>query len=331
MDNLTHTLTALALSRAGLDRLSPRAGWILALSANLADLDAVSALAGGIAYLDYHRHFTHSLLFVPVAALLSFLAVRLLFRKRLDWRRAGLLALIGAASHPPLDWMNAYGARLLWPFSGEWFQADLFYVVDLWVWLVFLAAFAGPFLSRLVSSEIGARARPGRGWAIFALSFLLLYGFGRHLLHQRAVAMLEARIYQGEAPSRVAALPTPANPLRWTGVVETPEFYMLHSINLAGEFDPTLGQVLHKPAASPPLEAARGAGFFQGYLRFARFPHWRVSPPDGAEGGYLVQAMDLRFGTPSAPRFVANALVDESGRVKRTWFDFRPAGSSPGP
>ena len=40
---LTHSLTGLALSRAGLDRLCPRAAWLLILSANVPDSDIVVA------------------------------------------------------------------------------------------------------------------------------------------------------------------------------------------------------------------------------------------------------------------------------------------------
>ena len=41
MDNLTHTLTGLALSRAGLNRYYARAGLVLMLAANAPDIDVI--------------------------------------------------------------------------------------------------------------------------------------------------------------------------------------------------------------------------------------------------------------------------------------------------
>ena len=65
-------------------------------------------------------------------------------------------------------------------------------------------------MARLVNTEIGARTKSaGRGFAIFALLFLALYNVGRGVLHARAVATLDSRIYAGAAPQRVAALPGP--------------------------------------------------------------------------------------------------------------------------
>lgn len=73
MDNITHSLTGLALSRAGLNRFTPHASWILFLSANAPDCDVLSAFGGALRYLNYHRHLTHSLLFIPVLPLLPLL------------------------------------------------------------------------------------------------------------------------------------------------------------------------------------------------------------------------------------------------------------------
>ena len=70
MDNITHTLTGVMLSRAGLNRLSPHATLLLVVGANAPDLDVVSAIAGSSAYLQYHRGPSHSLVAIPVLALL---------------------------------------------------------------------------------------------------------------------------------------------------------------------------------------------------------------------------------------------------------------------
>lgn len=323
MDNVTHTLTGLMLSRAGLNRLTPHAAAILMLSANAADIDVASALGGSLRFLEYHRGITHSLIAIPLMAMLPVLLVWLLARTRLPWRRAYLVSLAGAASHPLLDWTNMYGVRLLSPWSERWYRADIHSVVDAWIWTVLLLALAAPALSRLVSSEIGARPGTGRGWAVLALCFFATYSFGRYLLHSRAVATLDARLYGNEAPLRVAAIPTPFNPFRWAGLVETEGFYFIYDdLNLLREFDPSGGSVFPKPSASPEIERARDTETFRAFLAFSQYPLWRVTPLAVPEGGKRVEAMDLRFGSPPQPRFVATAVLDHALRVERSWFAF---------
>jgi len=115
-------------------------------------------------------------------------------------------ALIAVASHLALDWTNVYGIRLLLPFSGRWLRADITSVVDLWIWAVLALGIAGPFLARLVGSEIASgpnrERHHGRGFAWFALLAVLLYDCARGVLHARAVASLGTRLYDDTVPSR---------------------------------------------------------------------------------------------------------------------------------
>jgi inner membrane protein len=324
MDNVTHTLAGLALGRAGLDRLAPRAGLILALAANAPDLDVLAWLAGPLAYLSWHRGLTHGLLGIPLMAILPVLIARAVARGPIPWTRSYLLSLAGAATNPLLDWTNMYGVRLLAPFSPHWFHGDFVHMFDLWIWAGLALVLVWPWLARLVGSEIGAKTAPGRGLAITVLCLLTVYCGGRYLLHQRAVAVLDSRIYSGVAPWRVAALPGAVNPFRWTGIVEGENFWSFHEVNLFEEFDPTEGRVFYKPEPSPALEAARRTPEFQRYLEFAQYVHWRVTPLDTPDGARLVEAMDLRFGSPSEPRFVATAVVLAGERVASAEFRFGP-------
>jgi inner membrane protein len=322
MDNLTHTLTGLALSRAGFNRVVPQATLILLLAANAPDIDVVTALGGSLTYLNWHRGVTHSLAGVPLVAILPVLIARLVARKPIPWLACYLVSLAGAATNPLLDWTNVYGVRLLAPFSREWFQGGFTHIFDVWIWAVLGLAFVWPPLSRLVMSEIGAKAAPGRGLAIFALCFVAAYNAGRYTLHQRAVAVLDSRIYAGAAPLRVAAFPGAVNPFRWTGIVEGDGFWSIHELNLLEEFDPTQGKMLYKPEPSPTIEAARRTPEFQQFLQFAQYVYWRLTPLDAPEGAQRVEAIDLRFGPPWAARCVATAVVLAGQRAESAGFRF---------
>jgi inner membrane protein len=326
VDNLTHSLTGILLSRAGFNRLTPQAPWILLLAANAPDIDVVSAFGGSLNYLHYHRHITHSLVMLPVLPLVCVVVVRLVSRNPLNWLGAYFMAFMGVASHLILDLTNIYGVRLLLPFSSQWLRLDITGVIDFWIWGVLLLAMFAPVLARLVNSEIGAAAQTKggaqRGFAIFALAFLVLYDGGRYIAHSRAVAILESRVYSGSAPRRVAALAASLNPFQWRGVVETPESYEIEDVNLLGEFDPATGHTFFKPDPSPALDAARRSRVFQEFLRFSQYPFWQVSPAEQVNGGTRVEAMDLRFGDPQEPGFVATIILDGHQQVTREWFQF---------
>jgi hypothetical protein len=202
-------------------------------------------------------------------------------------------------------------------------------VVDLWIWAVLALGVAGPFLARLVGSEIASspnrERHHGRGFAWFALLTVLLYDCARGVLHARAVASLGSRLYDDTVPEQVAALPDPLNPLRWKGIVQTSVSYVIQDVNLATNREDRRSATYHKPDPDPAIDAARLCPVFQEFLRFSQYPLWRVTPYPAVENGKLVEAFDLRFGTPMAPGFVARAVLDSRLRVVESGFHFGAA------
>lgn len=324
MDNLTHSLTGLMLSRAGLNRVAPRATALLVLASNAPDADIITALGGSLTYLDHHRGISHAVIFSPVMAALVAGVMRLLLRQPLPWLRAIFVAWIGVLIHLALDSTNTYGIRLLLPFSPAMPHLDITNVVDVWIWAALLLAVAGPLLSRLVSSEIGAKPGTGRGAAIFALTFLLVYNAGRFILHERALATVDSHLHLGVRPKRVAAFPHFANPLEWVALAETDSAVVIQRLSLLFPYDPGAGEVHYFPQPTPALAAARQTETFRRFLNFSQFPFWKVTPIDDPEGAQQVQVLDLRFGDPSVPRFVSTATVDAAGRVIDHWYGFGP-------
>jgi inner membrane protein len=317
MDNLTHSLTGLMLSRAGLNRFYPRATLVLIVSANIPDIDVVAIARGPLFYFEQHRGITHSIAALPAMALLSALVACAFGRTMRGWLAAWGLACIGVASHLLLDWTNIYGIRLFFPFSAQWFHLDLINLFDLLIWAVLLLGWFGPMMGKLVSSEMGAKSSAGRGMAIFALSFFLIHDFSRFLTHQRAIEILNSRLYHDGPPTRVAAFPTAGvSPLEWQGWIERPEFVMRFQVDVRQEFDPGSGSIIYKPAPSAAIDAAREAHPFQVFLRFAQYPLWSVSAVDSPEGAHDVAVTDLRFP------FGATALVDSSNHVISSSFHY---------
>lgn len=301
------------MSRAGLARLHARAPLALMLSANAPDLDGVSLAGGLLPYLHYHRGLPHSILFVPLMAALTVSVIGAATRSFEGWLRLYVLSLAGVVSHLLLDWTNTYGIRLLLPFSPEWLHLDLNPLIDPWIMAALLLAWLMVYIIRMVNAEIGAKPTSGRGLAIFALIFFLLFDSGKFLLHQRAIAMLNSRIYDGSLPSRVAAFPSASNPLLWRGWVETPAFFRQYTMNVTGDFDPGAGTTFYKPDASAAIRAARATPVFRQFLDFDIYPRWSVTPVPEPEGGNRIELRDLRLS------FRAIAIEDRYNRVLKAW------------
>jgi inner membrane protein len=222
-------------------------------------------------------------------------------------------------SHLLLDWTNTYGIRMLLPFSARWLHLDTVDVVDPWILLAFLLAVAAPALAGLVSSEIGAKKSSGarHGWAWVALAFLLAYEGGRFAAHQRVLAVMGARLYNGKQANRLSAIPNRWTPFQWRGVAEGDGYVVDVPVDLNTEFDPSQGRIDY---TSPPNEAALKTRPFQVFSRFDQLPFWKVEKL--GDGATEVQLIDLRFGTPEKPGFVAVAVVDAAGFVRESQFRF---------
>src|ERR1700704_310898 len=162
MDNITHTLVGLMLSRAGGFGSSKAPGeksapLMLMLAANAPDMDTFNVFTDNLRYLQVHRGYTHSLLFMPLVALAPLLLVKAFTRTRFTLATLAAYAgcLIAVLSHLLLDWTNVYGIRLMMPFSAKWYRLDITDIVDPVILGVLILALAAPALSALITSEMG--------------------------------------------------------------------------------------------------------------------------------------------------------------------------------
>jgi inner membrane protein len=314
MEPVTHALTSIALGRAGLNRVTRAAPPMLLVSGMIADVDWVTRLGNAATFLRGHRTATHSLIgtaaIIAGVAALSFLAGRKYPNYSTGFISALTICTIGAGVHLLLDLLNGYGVQLLWPFSGKWYAWDVADSVDSWILFFLLAGLLLPELFRLVLEEIGSKPKKGgrqRG-AIAGMALVALFVAGRAFAHQRAMALLDAREYRGQAPLEVGAFPRPSNPLAWSGVVETDNAVFTPEVPLAPaiRFDPELAEVYFKPQPSLALRNAIGSTVGVEFLNFARFPLAHEEP----EGdGFQVRLRDMRFESELAGRRGVIAVI----------------------
>ncbi len=184
-----------------------------------ADLDVlIRSPSDPLLFLEYHRQFTHSLVFIPLGGLLcAFILHRLVGRKRgASFSTSWLFSTIGYATHALLDACTTYGTMLFWPFSDTRVAWNVISVIDplYTVPLLFLLLFSTKFKIRWL-------ARVAVVW-VFAYPLLGM------LQRDRAVAagweLAGSRKHQ---PLRLEAKPSFGNILVWKVVYETADkFYV---------------------------------------------------------------------------------------------------------
>ncbi len=273
MDPLTHTLLGASLGYVAFHRpLGRTAAAIGGLAAFVPDADVfIRSATDPLLAVEYHRHFTHSLIFAPAGAAL--VASLWLFRSALrpQWLTLWACALLAYVSHCLLDAATSYGTQLLWPLSRRRFGWDFVSVIDLFVTL--------PLAAGLIWALVRRHFRP----ALVALALACGYlGLGA-VQHARASAAQSAlAAARGHTPERSEVMPTLANNLVWRALYVHDGRIYADRIRVGWFSRATLreGWSLPLVAASDltPQEKARDTR--RSFERFAWFSeHWIARSP----------------------------------------------------
>ena len=96
------------------------AGIIGFLSGMAPDLDIfIRSEQDPLLFLEYHRQFTHSLVFIPIGGLICAAILFYIFqiKNNLSFKQTWIFATLGYGTHGLLDACTSYGTLLFWPFS----------------------------------------------------------------------------------------------------------------------------------------------------------------------------------------------------------------------
>jgi len=202
-----------------------KVGIIGALAAMAPDLDVlISSTTDPLLALEFHRHFTHSLFFIPIGALICSLVLHPLLgrRWRLPFKQTFIWCLLGYATHALLDGCTSYGTQLLWPLSDQRFAWDTVSVID--------PLFTVPLLVLTALAIVQQRRR----WSRLAFAWVFVYlGLG-FVQNERALdmgrALAESR---GHNPVRLEVKPSFGNLLVWKLVYETDDYFYVDALKPA--------------------------------------------------------------------------------------------------
>jgi inner membrane protein len=261
VDPLTHALVGAATARAVMrgrppSRPGARGATLLLLAgafgALLPDIDRViHSPSDPLLHIEFHRHFTHALAFIPVGGALATLPWMVARSLRPHWRAVLLAATLGYATHGLLDASTTYGTLLLWPFSDRRVAWTWISIVDPVFTLVLLAGVA-----------IAWRERRGRAAAALTLVLCLTYlGVGAWQRDRASAVQRQVARARGHDPVRAAVFPGFANQIIWRSIYEADGTLYLDRLRVPWAGTPTwsAGSSVARVAASdlrPPAHAS---------------------------------------------------------------------------
>jgi inner membrane protein len=293
MDTLTHALSGALLARATASRDAPRedvrrrvlAGF---LACAAPDLDVAFALFGQVEYLVNHRGITHSIVLLPLwALLLSWLLAKIL-REPHGWRALVGVSALAIGAHIAGDVITTFGTIVFAPLS-DWRAAfGTTFIIDLW--------FTGIIVAGLVASLVWRNRRLP---AMAATAALLAYVGAQAVLKDKAEefgARYAASL--GLRAAQVAVHPQPISPFNWMVFVSDDTAHRYARVNLWRE---------------APLPAKSDAGFFarvNAVYRPLASAHWESRP---------------RFGTTAEEQALARDAWESPALAFFRWFAALPA------
>jgi inner membrane protein len=271
MDPLTQGLLGAVAARKASNKLAKRGSAVLLgfLGGMAADLDVViRSNSDPLLFLEYHRQFTHSLIFIPLGGLICGLVLHKLFAKRqgLSWRQTVLFCTLGYATHALLDACTTYGTQLYWPFSNERVAWNTMSIID-------------PLYTLPIGGLLLLSLSKQRNWAAsLALFWVLGYPCLGWWQRDRAEAVgYELAASRDHLVESLEAKPSFGNILLWKVVYSTADRYYVDAVRVGIEPKVFVGDSIPKLIQSSDLpwlladsrqntDLARFKWFSKGYI-----------------------------------------------------------------
>ena len=225
MDPLTQGVLGAALPQSISNKKSLGIIGILGFLSGLApDLDIfIRSESDPILFLEFHRQFTHSLIFIPFGGLICALVFYYLISKRfkISFKDTWIYSTLGYATHGLLDACTSYGTLLFWPFSQTRIAWNNISIID--------PLFTIPLLILIVTAGLKQKkiyAFIAILWAIFYL-LLGVYQKNEAIKVGKIIAKSREHII-----TRITVKPSIGNLLLWKSIYETQDKFYVDAIRL---------------------------------------------------------------------------------------------------
>ncbi len=196
------------------------------------DLDVlIQSSTDPILFLEYHRQFTHSLLFIPFGSLIVALVLFPLFIRSMSIKTVYFASLLGYATHGLLDACTSYGTQLFWPFSNERVTWNNISIVD-------------PLFTIPIIILIGVAIKTKKKiFSVFSIGWIALYLSLGFVQYERALTVAkELANERGHNPERLTLKPSFGNLILWKSIYQHNENFYVDAIRTAHSSTWCLGE-----------------------------------------------------------------------------------------
>ena len=197
------------------------------LSGMAADLDIfIRSSNDPLLYLEFHRQFTHSLIFIPIGGFLCAIFFYYLFlsNKDITFKQTYIYSTLGYATHGLLDSCTTYGTQLLWPFTDDRIAWNTISIID--------PLFTIPLLSLIIIAVIKKK----KVISYLALSWVIFYSIFGLIQKERAETIGNGLANtRGHDLINVVAKPSFANLIVWKIIYTTKDSYYIDAVRLGLE------------------------------------------------------------------------------------------------
>ena len=221
MDPITQgTIGALAAQASSRDRNIAKITLVGCLAGLAPDLDVlIQSHQDPMLFLEYHRQFSHSLIFIPFGSFLVAIAVSPFFKGSISFKTLYLASFMGYATHGLLDACTSYGTQLFWPFFTDRISWNNISIVDplLTIPIFFLVLTALKTEKKLLS--------------FIAVGWSLLYLTLGVIQYQRALsAAIKLAETRGHSAVSVTLKPSFGNLILWKAIYQNDNYYYVDAI-----------------------------------------------------------------------------------------------------
>lgn len=170
--------------------------------------------------LEYHRHFTHSILMSPIVGLIVSFALWAVFsRVKKEFLLFYIFTTLGVATHGALDTCTAYGTYLLWPLTEERYTWMNMSIID--------PLFTFPILILLAIATIWKKQKIALLSLIYGLAYIGFSQYNLSLVQDRVIYEAQKR---GHKVERMFFNPTIGNNIVWRTVYEANGRYYVDGV-----------------------------------------------------------------------------------------------------